>query len=44
MERLFEPLFTTKARGTGLGFAASEMFVEANEGSRLTITLPRVDV
>ncbi len=33
MERLFEPLFSTKARGIGLGLAVSKIFIEANRGS-----------
>lgn len=51
MEKSFEPLFTTKARGIGLGLAVSRNLVEANkgsieveskegEGSAFTVTLP----
>jgi signal transduction histidine kinase len=32
MERLFEPLFTTKARGIGLGLAVSRRLAQANGG------------
>jgi len=32
MKKLFEPLFTTKATGTGLGLAVSQKLVEANGG------------
>jgi signal transduction histidine kinase len=32
MKRLFEPLFTTKSRGIGLGLTISRNLVEANDG------------
>ena len=32
MEKIFEPLFTTKSRGIGLGLAISKKLVEANRG------------
>lgn len=35
MPRLFEPLFTTKARGMGLGLALSRKLIRANEGEIL---------
>jgi two-component system sensor kinase FixL len=53
MERLFEPLFTTKAQGIGLGLALSKKLAEANggtievkskvgEGSDFVVLLPAV--
>ncbi len=36
MERLFEPLFTTKAKGIGLGLAICRKLAEANDG-RITV-------
>jgi len=53
--KLFEPLFTTKARGIGLGLAVSRILVEANggsieveseegEGSTFTVRLPTKEV
>jgi signal transduction histidine kinase len=32
LDMIFEPLFTTKATGIGLGLAISRMLVEANRG------------
>ena len=51
MEKVFEPLFTTKARGIGLGLAVSRNLAQANggtievestegEGSTFTVILP----
>ena len=51
MEKIFDPLFTTRARGIGLGLAVSRNLIEANggrievksedgKGSTFTITLP----
>ena len=33
MKKVFEPLFTTKAKGIGLGLAISKNLVEVNGGS-----------
>ena len=32
LDKMFEPLFTTKARGIGLGLAVSRSLVHANGG------------
>lgn len=37
LERIFEPLFTTKARGIGLGLAVSKSLAQAN-GGNLAVT------
>ncbi len=50
-DKIFEPLFTTKARGIGLGLAVSRSLARANggeltldsqpgEGARFTVTMP----
>jgi signal transduction histidine kinase len=54
MRRLFEPLFTTKARGIGLGLAVSRNLVHANggaisadsspgAGTMMSVSLPAAD-
>jgi signal transduction histidine kinase len=32
LEKIFEPLFTTKAKGVGLGLALVKEYIEANQG------------
>ena len=32
LERIFEPLFTTKAKGIGLGLAVSKKLIDGNQG------------
>ena len=39
-EKIFEPLFTTKARGIGLGLAVSRTLARANEGELIASNVP----
>jgi two-component system sensor histidine kinase PilS (NtrC family) len=54
LEQIFEPFYSTKRRGTGIGLALAEKIVRAHRGTitvesepgsgtEFTITLPRVD-
>lgn len=40
LEKIFEPLFTTKARGIGLGLAVSRTLARANAGELTATNLP----
>ena len=40
LERIFEPLFTTKARGIGLGLAVSKSLAQANGGDLAVTSEP----
>jgi signal transduction histidine kinase len=40
VEKMFEPLFTTKARGIGLGLAVSRSLVQANGGQISAVSEP----
>ena len=41
LEKIFEPLYTTKARGIGLGLAVSRTLARANEGELTASNLPQ---
>jgi signal transduction histidine kinase/HAMP domain-containing protein len=54
LEKIFQPLFTTKTKGIGLGLAVSRRLIEANggrltatsrpgQGSTFTVTFPRAE-
>jgi signal transduction histidine kinase len=40
LEKIFEPLFTTKARGIGLGLSVSRTLARANDGELTAANLP----
>ena len=40
LEKIFEPLFTTKARGIGLGLSVSRMLARANGGDLTASSAP----